>query len=614
MDADQTADLSTTQWQPSPDVIAQANITAACRQLGLADYAALHRWSIENRAAYWQLVIERLGIQFRTQPEKILDAADAVHPRWLHGASMNIIDSCFLADESALAVIESIGDDRSRTTTFGELRRMTARVANGLIAHGIMPGDAVGVVMPMNAHSVAIYLGIIAAGAAVVSIADSFAADEIAMRLRLAGAKLVFTQDFVHWGLKRLPLYEKVATAGAPPIVVSTPVESAFCQLRDGDLTFADYVSDDETLAPVARSPQDAINILFSSGTTGEPKAIPWDHTTPLKCAADAHFHQDVHPGDVLCWPTSLGWMMGPWLIFASLLNRATMALYPDAPTDARFGRFVRDAGATMFGLVPSLVRAWRQSDCLAGIDWSTIRAFSSSGECSNPADMQWLMNLAGGRPVIEYCGGTEIGGGYITGTVVQPCMPSTFTTPALGLDFVLIDEDGQPGDRGEAFIAGPSIGLSSRLLNRDHDAIYYYDTPMSQNGTPLRRHGDELERLPNGYFRVAGRSDDTMNLGGIKVGCAELERVLNPIAGVQETAAIAVSPPGGGPSRLVIFLVALEGNANSADDWKPLLQQAIRTQLNPLFHIYEVRLAKSLPRTASNKVMRRELRKLCQS
>ena len=368
-------------------------------------------------------------------------------------------------------------------------------------------------------------------------------------------------------------------------------------------------MSDDDRLCPVEASPHDPINILFSSGTTGEPKAIPWDHTTPLKCAADGHFHQDLHPGDVACWPSSLGWMMGPWLIFAALLNRATMALYANAPTDAVFGQFVRDAKVNLLGVVPSLVRAWRQTRCMEGIDWSAIRAFSSTGECSNPEDMQYLMDLPGGRPVIEYCGGTEIGGGYVTGTVVEPNNPSEFTTPALGLDIVLIGDDGKLSNRGEAYIEGPAIGLSWRLLNRDHDEVYYAGSPAGPTGVPLRRHGDELERSADGRYRVAGRSDDTMNLGGIKVGCAEIERVLNPLPGVLETAAVAISPPGRGPSLLVIFLVPREPSSRSANEWKPVLQQAIRAQLNPLFHVHQVNLATSLPRTASNKVMRRELR-----
>ena len=265
-------------------------------------------------------------------------------------------------------------------------------------------------------------------------------------------------------------------------------------------------------------------NILFSSGTTGEPKAIPWTHLTPIKCATDAMLLHDVRPDDVLAWPTSLGWMMGPWLIYAALLNQATIALYHPGPKGADFGRFVRDAGVTMLGLVPTLVRIWRQSGCMEGIDWSRIRRFSSTGECSDPEDQLYLMALAGYRPVIEYCGGTEIGGGYVSATMDQPAAPATFTTPAFGLDLAIRDEHGQPATDGELFLVPPSVGLSTELLNDDHHDVYLADTPIA-DGRPLRRHGDHMQRLPGGYYRALGRVDDTMNLSGIKVSSAEIER-----------------------------------------------------------------------------------------
>jgi acetyl-CoA synthetase len=349
--------------------------------------------------------------------------------------------------------------------------------------------------------------------------------------------------------------------------------------------------------------------VLFSSGTTGDPKAIPWPQSAPVKCAADAWLHHDVHPGDVLAWPTSLGWMMGPWLIYAALVNRATIALFRGAPTGREFAEFVQGAGVTMLGLVPSLVRAWRGSGCPEGLDWSRLRCFSSTGECSNPEDMLWLMSRAGYRPVIEYCGGTEIAGGYITGTVVQPCAPATFTTAAMGLDFVLLDERGEPADAGEVFLVPPSVGLSSELLNRDHEEVYYRGTPPGPKGEKLRRHGDEIERLPGGRFRAHGRVDDTMNLGGIKVSSAEIERTLNPIEGVVETAAVAVEPPGGGASRLVVFAVLEPGARPGPEALKRDMQSEIRAKLNPLFRIHDVVVTGSLPRTASNKVMRRSLR-----
>ena len=351
--------------------------------------------------------------------------------------------------------------------------------------------------------------------------------------------------------------------------------------------------------------------MLFSSGTTASPKAIPWTHLTPIKSAMDGCFHHDIQPGDVVCWPTNIGWMMGPWLIYAALVNGAAIALWEGGPADPGFARFVRRAGVTMLGVVPSLVRAWRQSGTWEVADWSGVRVLSSTGEPSNRRDYLWLMSLTGYRaPVIEYCGGTEIGGGYVTGSVLQPASPATFTTPALGLDLHVLDESGRPvadGEIGEVFIVPPSIGLSERLLNRDHDEVYHDGCPAGPAGEVLRRHGDQMARLPRGFLRAQGRADDAMNLGGIKVSSLELERILDGHPSVFESAAVAVQPDGGGGERLIVFIVP-----RSEVDTPTLrteLGRLIADHLNPLFKIHDLVMAQRLPRTASNKLMRRELR-----
>jgi len=486
---------------------------------------------------------------------------------------------------------------------------LAARVANGLLKLGITTGDRVAIDMPMTVESVAIYLGAVALGCPVVTVADSFAPSEIEIRLGIGKPRCVFTQDFAIRRGKKLPLYEKVQAAGAPQAIVVPCGQDVDCEMRAGDMAWRDFLSERPPIRSVPCDPTGYTTILFSSGTTGTPKAIPWDQTTPIKAAIDAHLHQDIHPGDVLCWPSNMGWMMGPWLVYAALMNRATMALYYGAPTTRGFGQFVQDVGVTMLGLVPSLVSAWRSTGCLDGLDWSRIRVFSSTGECSNPQDMFFLMSRALYKPIIEYCGGTEIGGGYITGTVVQPAAPSTFSTPALGTDLVILDDDGKPADRGEVFLIPPSMGLSRELLNGDHHEVYYGGTPTGGQGRLLRRHGDQMQRFANGYFRAHGRADDSMNLGGIKVSSLQIEEVVGGVAGVRETAAIAVAPPGGGPVMLVVYAVTTGESEVNASDLLSAMQQAIRSKLNPLFKVHDVVIIPALPRTASNKVMRRMLR-----
>jgi acetyl-CoA synthetase len=400
-------------------------------------------------------------------------------------------------------------------------------------------------------------------------------------------------------------MFDKVVEAGAERCVVVDT--GAGRPLREGDIAWRDFLADAGPFDSVPGGPAGHVNVLFSSGTTGSPKAIPWTHLTAIKSAMDGHFHHDIHGEDIVAWPTNLGWMLGPWLIFATLINNATMALYDDAPTGRGFIDFVGDAGVTVLGFVPSIVAAWRASRVLDDAGWTEVRVLSSSGEASVPDDYAWLMRAAGGVPVIEYCGGTEIGGGYIAGTVLHAAVPATFTTPALGLDVRILDEEGRATDNGEMFIVPPSVGLSQELIGRDHHEVYYAGVPKAD--VPLRRHGDHMERLPNGYYRALGRTDDTMNLGGVKVSSAELERVVGAVDGVSEVAAVGVQPPGGGPSRLVIYAVPEPGVVPDSEAWRRLMQQQIRSELNPLFKIDEVVVAGTLPRTASAKIMRRELR-----
>ena len=598
-------------WTPPPGYVETTNIHRFMRDLELSSYAELHAWSVANRELFWERLIEYMGIRFSEPYSRIRDLESGVEaPGWLVDARLNIVDSCLGGDEDAPAVVYQPEGQPLQRLSYGELRALTERVAGSLKKLGVGPGDAVAIDMPMTVESVAIYLGIVKVGAAVVGIADSFVPAEIETRLRLGGAKAVFTQDLIGRGARRLPLYEKVVAAGALLAVVLPCDDGLAVPLRQGDMSWEEFLEDERECDSVPRAPEDWVNVLFSSGTTGDPKAIPWTQTTPLKCAGDGWLHHDIRPGDVIAWPTSLGWMMGPWLIFAGLINRATIALSYSAPTGRAFGRFVQDARVSMLGVVPSLVKIWRSSGCMEGLDWSGIKAFSSTGECSNAEDMLYLMKLAGYRPVIEYCGGTEIGGGYITGTVVQPASPATFSTPALGVDVWIVDEQGEAADQGELFIVPPSIGLSNCLIGGDHLEVYFEGTPTGPEGEVLRRHGDEMERLGGGYFRAHGRVDDTMNLNGIKVSSSEIERVAATVEGVHEVAAIAVPPAGGGPEELVLYAVLEEGVELAPRALKVRLQRSIRDQLSSLFIVEDAVAVESLPRTASNKVMRRVLRR----
>ncbi|KAI3684973.1 hypothetical protein L6452_34203 [Arctium lappa] len=634
-------------WLPDPEDAILTNIGRLLERRGkeflgpsykdpISSYSAFHEFSVSNLEVFWKTILEEMSISFSVPPQRILvdepsEKSQLLHPggQWLPGAYVNPARNCLsLSSKRSLSDIAVIWRDEGNdempvnTMTVEKLRSEVWLVAYAIETLGLEKGSAIAIDMPMDVKSVVIYLAIVLAGYVVVSIADSFAPGEISTRLVLSKAKAIFTQDLIIRGDRSIPLYSRVVDARSPvAIVIPTRGSSFSMKLRDTDISwhdFLDRVKNHRNVEFVAvERPVEAFsNILFSSGTTGEPKAIPWTLATPFKAGADGWCHTDVHKGDVLAWPTNLGWMMGPWLVYASLLNGASLALYNGSPLSFGFAKFVQDAKVTVLGVIPSIVRAWRTKNSTAGCDWSTIRCFGSTGEASNVDEYLWLMGRAKYKPVIEYCGGTEIGGGFITGSLLQPQCLSAFSTPSLGSNLFILGQDGIPIPSnvpgfGELALYPLMFGASSTLLNANHYDVYFKDMP-SWNGKVLRRHGDVFERTPRGYYRAHGRADDTMNLGGIKVSSVEIERICNSVDdSILETAAIGVTPGGGGPERLVIVVVFKDANGSTPDlnKLKVSLNSALQKNLNPLFKVSGVVALASLPRTATNKVMRRVLR-----
>ncbi len=606
-------------WIPD-EASLDSNLARAMKKLGIQSYASFYQWSVEHKDQFWQMALEQLDIQLDAPFDRILQTDQGLeNPVWLPGARMNIVRSCFKAKPDKTALIVSDENNNTKSYTYQQLDSLTRQVASGLTALGLQPEDRVVLYLPLGLEAVAAYLGIIRAGMAAVLVADSFSAQELGKRTAISQAKALITVDEYQYNGKTLSVYEKAKAAQAPQTIVVAPAGDT--DLRGEDLKWEEFLGEEKADYYIG-DPDHIISLLFSSGTTQDPKVIPWTQLTPIKCATDAYFHQDVHPDDVLTWTTGMGWMMGPWAIFAAMINNATLALFTGSAASKAFGRFVEKAGVTILGTIPSLVKVWRSAQMMENLSWK-VRLFSSTGEPSQAEDYLYLMWLAHFKaPVVEYCGGTEIGGGYLTGSVMQPASPATFTTPALGMQLVFRDEaTGQLSAHGagEVFIVPPSIGLSQQLLNRDHHEEYYAGTPTlgslsrtGSGGTPLRRHGDSYLKVSQVqdtvFYKSRGRTDDAMNLGGIKVSAVEIEKVLNEHPAIAETAAVAIAPAGGGPEQLVVFYIPAQETL-PRDALKKQLQQKLSEELNPLFRIKDIIAKETLPRTASNKLMRRVLR-----
>ncbi len=601
-------------WMPDERVLQEANITFLMEDLNLRRYQDLHKWSIENRGEFWERTIERIGIKFQKPYTKIVDLSKGVEdPIWLSEAEMNITDSCFSANDDHTAIISCLeGSAELQKVSYGELRKMVNRVASGLLDNGFEAGDSLVIYMPLALESIVAYLAVVRTGMIVVSVADSYSPYELSKRIAMTKARGIITCDGYTYNGKRFEVLNKVREATNIKTLICCYFEKPNKQANE---ILWDELQGNEAFDAIFGKPDDVTNILFSSGTTKEPKAIPFTNLTPIKCASDGYYHHDIKPSDVVTWTTGMGWMMAPWLIYAVFLNKATLAVYTGAATGLGYGKFIEQAGITVLGTIPSVVKAWRNNGFDEKFNWK-VRVYSSTGEPSNAEDIFYLMSLTDFRaPVIEYCGGTEIGGGYITGTLVQPASPATFTTPVLGLNFYLLDQDYEPvqdGLEGQVFIVPPSIGLTQRLLNYDHHKEYYAGIPKGYRGEILRRHGDvfeTIERLGNTFYKSMGRMDDIMNLGGIKISALEIETVINKHPKIFESAAISVPEKGHGPEKLVVYYSL---NEESKDEvvLKTEFQQFVTRELNPLFKIAEIVRVDSLPRTSSNKLVRGELRR----
>ncbi len=632
-------------WLPDEKIIKETNLTALMKAAKVNTYDALHRWSTANRSQFWETVIRQLEIVFHKPYDTIFDPTRGVEdPAWLSGAELNITDSCFLGDPMQTALIAGAeGASELRRISYGELKRSVNRTAAALLDLGFAPGDRIAIYAPLAAEIIIAYLAIIRAGMVAVSVPDSYSSLELNKRMEVANATGVITCNGYTYNGKYIRILDKAREATTARTIICCFGEKP--DKRENEIWWEDLnsssaetfhrgqsfhkrenfnnseenrsrenLNDGDDFQAVTCKPDDPINILFSSGTTKEPKAIAFTQLTPIKCASDGCFHLDIKATDTVSWTTGMGWMMAPWLIYASLINKATLAIYTGAASGTEFGNFVEQSGITILGTVPSIVRAWRTHAFEHKFNWK-IRVYSSTGEPSNADDYFYLMALTGFRaPVIEYCGGTEIGGAYITGTVVQPVSPATFTTPTLGLDFYLLDETHRPvgkGQAGEVFLIPPSIGMSQRLLNADHHREYYAGVPTGPKGETLRRHGDAfemIEALGTTFYRSVGRTDDAMNLGGVKVSALEIETVINKHPAITESAAFSVLEGAQKNERLVVYYTA-PTPAENEEMLKKELQQLISKDLTPLFKISELVYIDTLTRTASNKLMRRALK-----
>src|SRR5437870_1750280 len=360
--------------------------------------------------------------------------------------------------------------------------------------------------------------------------------------------------------------------------------------------------------------PEDPLMIIYTSGTTGKPKGTLHVHGGfPIKSAQDMAHCFDVGPDDVVFWYTDIGWMMGPWLIFGTLLLGATMVLYegtPDHPAADRLWRMVDKHRVTVLGVSPTLVRSLMThgDEVPSHHDLSSLRILGGTGEPWNPEPFQWYFkHIGGGRvPAINYTGGTEISGGILCGNVITHLRPCSFAGPVPGMAVDVLDSDGESirGEVGELVIRNPWPGMTRGFWG---DRQRYLETYWSRLEN-VWVHGDWAYVDPeDGLWYVLGRSDDTIKIAGKRLGPAEVESILVGHPAVAEAAAIGV--PDEMKGEALVCFVVLRPNHQPSDALASELQELVSAALGKPLKPKAVHFVGDLPRTRNAKILRRVVR-----
>ncbi|CAN5355610.1 AMP-binding protein [soil metagenome] len=626
-------------WRPTEAHIKNSNLKRFMDRHGIKSFDELMRRSTDDFAWFWDDILKNeLKIKFDKPYDKIVDLSRGnAFPKWCVGGAMNIVRN--LLDryagtdvDSRIAIKYENEEGHSRSLTYAQLRTEVNKAANALRELGLGNGDAIGVFMPLTPECVIAMLAIIKIGAIFLPLFSGFGAGAVSSRLSDADAKALFTCDCFPRRGKNVDMLAvaKEAAANVPALrhlIVhirrprDTGVSPVPARPNTGETpvpqehSWRDLIDRQSPESRTQRtSAEDVMMIIYTSGTTGKPKGAVHTHCGfPIKATQDIQHGLDLHSDETLWWVTDIGWMMGPWLIFGTLLTGATMMLYDgalDHPGPDRLWELCAKHEVTALGISPTLIRALLRhgEEPVKKHDLSRLRKFASTGEPWNPDPWMWLFEVVGNSklPIINYSGGTEISGGILMGNVILPLKPCAFTAPLPGMDVDVLDENGKSvrNQVGELVIKQPWIGMTRGFWK---DEKRYLDAYWSR-WPNVWVHGDFAAVDEDGLWYILGRSDDTIKVAGKRLGPAEVESILVADPAVQEAAAIGVPDDLKGQA-LVCFCVLKPGNDAGDANLKPRLMQRIIDDLGKPLTPKAILFVKDLPKTRNAKVLRRVIR-----
>ena len=597
-------------WRPSAEVLERANVVRLMHRHRIDDYWELVRRSQEDPDWFWPAAIEDMGLEFSQPWSQVLDVSHGPEwATWFVGAKVNVARNCVhrWAERrpDAIAAV-GLGEDGSRWEySFAELSEQVTRVAEGLVRLGVEPGDRVAIYLPMSPEVAVASHACAHIGAVQVPLFSGFAAPAVLQRLRDSEAKAILTADRSLRRGREIEMGGIVEEAARE----APSVEHIVVWSRD-ERSWGELVAGcPGELPPLEVDSEHPYLLTYTSGTTGKPKGILHVQGGFLvSIAREVAYQADAHPEDVLHFATDMGWIMGPWKVVGGGAMGSTLVFAegaPDWPPD-RLWQLIERERVSILGCSPTLIRALLQhGDPQA--DLSSLRIIVTTGEPWNPDPYHWLFEQVGGGrcPIINCSGGTEVGACFLSPTPAIPIKECSLGGPALGMAMDVVDEEGRPlrGEVGELVCRKPFPAMT-RGFWRDPERYldaYWRRLPG------IWVHGDWASVDEDGYWYLHGRSDDTLNIAGKRIGPAELESAAVSHPAVVEAAAVGIPHDIKGEVAWVFCVLGADHEASG--ELAAEVAGSIAEELGKAFRPERVLFVPALPKTRSAKIVRRAVR-----
>ncbi|TWE10053.1 acetoacetate--CoA ligase [Rudaeicoccus suwonensis] len=581
-------------WQPAPDAMQRTRIgqfmswLAEHRDLEFTSYEQLWQWSVSDLDGFWGALWELFEIRSHAPYEAVLGDRTMPGAQWFPGATLNYAEHLFTAPDDQVAIIarSQTRDDIELTTA--QLRDQVARAREVLLASGVRRGDRVAGYLPNVPEALVAFAATASIGAVWASVASEFGPRSVIDRFAQIEPKVLLVAGGYRYGDKDID-----RSAQVTDVLAELPSVQRVFDIEYGDWRAPGAESWSAALAETTGVaiefepvPFDhPLFVLFSSGTTGQPKAIVHGHGgILLEHLKNGALSWDVFPGDRMLWFTTTAWMM--WNVLVSALVLQATAIMVDGnpvhPDESWQWQLAQDTGATIMGASPGFVMASRKAGVtLDGLDLH-IRTVGSSGAPMPPEGYAWLQDQLGPEPQICVgSGGTDVCSGLVQNMPIAPVWAGEMSCRCLGVDVHAFDDDGNEliDQLGELVITAPMPSMPVAFWNDPAGAklrAAYFD-----HYPGVWRHGDWIVIHADGSSQVAGRSDATLNRGGVRLGTAEFYRVIEEIDGVRDSLVVHLEDPAGGNGELLLF-VQTEPDHPLDDTLRREVAGRLRASLSP--------------------------------